>query len=153
MQEKFVIQSLMVFLEGALKRGKLKKDFVERQKKKCLELLKSEEIEGINQIIEEVNKALPAKDVPYPLYDVSAPVYEVQGQIFAFQYFLRNKLEEKRIKLDQQMPLFRHATRLWAHAGDTVPPNNGIKEFAKLIEKTNGYLPENERYPTLEEEK
>lgn len=148
MKEEFVVGALMVFLDGAAKRGKLKKEVAEKLKKRCLGL---KDIGELDEIIDEVNGALPGSEAKYPKYDVSSPVFEVKGQIFAFQHFLRGKLDEKKIKIENEVPLFRQATRLWAYVGDTVPLDNGMKEFAELIDKTNEFFPENERYPTLSE--
>jgi exonuclease VII small subunit len=155
----FSISALILFLDGTAKSKKLTVSFVDKCKKKCAVLLgkigeeeeREEIVESLNEVIKEINKNLDKEYPPYPNLDFQPTRYAIQGNILAFEHYLTQKLEEKKIDLEDQIPIFKRAMTIWGQVGEELSEEEGEQEFSELIEETNAFLKELDHYPHPEE--
>lgn len=98
----------------------------------------------LNTLIEKLNQFVKA---PYPALMIDTTENLVKTEIVAFEHYLNLELKVNHLTIQQEAPLFNDSLRLWESIGVSLSAKEGISQFAALIEKVNGFLPENERYP------
>lgn len=149
------IQAFLLFLNIAEQSKSLKKEQVEAFREETILLLEklTEECDEVaiqfNKIIATMNDSLSA---PYPAFATDSLENMVKGEIVAFEHYLNQELKASHLTVEQEAPLFNDSLHLWEQVGLTLSPKEGIEEWAIIVEKLNGMLPENERYPSPDEE-
>lgn len=154
---QFALQAYLLYVQSLMKNKRVKARLYEKQRAETIQLMenlvvKSIEVESaleaLNQLIFEVNQATLKEDfVPYPTIALKYPVTGIKEEILAFQHFLKEKIGTRVLKLETAEILFREATTIWLKVGSFLGAEQAVRNFQQLIEKTNTYLSDDEKYP------
>jgi hypothetical protein len=98
----------------------------------------------LNRLIELVNLHLRA---PYPSCVTDSSESLVKGKIVAFEHYLNQELKAHHLTIQEEAPLFNDSLHLWEKVGVSLTAQEGVSQFALLIEKLNRLLPQEEHYP------
>ncbi|MFZ0565384.1 MAG: hypothetical protein WAM28_04290 [Chlamydiales bacterium] len=154
----YALEALLMFLNISKESQSLPPESAEQIRKRSLELLQklgAGEVDSLvaakelNEIVEQMNQSLKA---PYPFLMTDSAEEFVKGEIVAFEHYLSQELRAHHLNAHQEASLFNDSLRLWEQVGIDLSAREGISEFNAIIEKLNRLLPEEEHYPTPDEE-
>lgn len=108
----------------------------------------------LNKMIENLNQNFPKSpdEAPYPSFLADDSRRLVLGQIIAFEHYIFQEMNAKRLPQDKEEPLFKDSTLLWQQVGLTkLSPKDGMRGLSHLIKRLNKSVSEEDHYPLPED--